>query len=84
MDKEMPQYWASFVDELQRGVIMLDKDQARIGIWTYEYGDSQDTLIRQPPISPEMYYFGVYLTKRNNRWEVTGAFVERERLDLTE
>jgi hypothetical protein len=83
-ETEKPEFWHAFVQELQRGAIFLDRSPPAIGIWKFQPENNKAVLIRQPPPSPEMLYFGLNLTKQDNKWTVTSDFLERERLDIHE
>jgi hypothetical protein len=81
-EEKKPEFWDVFVAELRRGAIFPDGDYVGVGIWKYEIKDNRIALVRQPPVSPEMIYFGVYLVKENSRWKVVEDFEERERLSV--
>lgn len=75
---------STFVPELARGAIRADSQGARIGIWRLEERDGQTVLVRHPPVSPVMRYFGVVLQKHEGRWMVKDEFQEVERTDVRE
>jgi hypothetical protein len=77
-----PEFWRSFVAELKRGAINKLNDSLAIGIWQLQSANNGIALVRQPPISPEMHYFGINLAKQNGKWTVLSQFHEKERLDL--
>jgi hypothetical protein len=83
-EDKKPEFWRAFVEELRRGAIHFGKDFVGIGVWKYEITEQGAALVRQPPVSSEMHYFGANLVTRNNAWAVTGHFHEKEILDLRE
>jgi hypothetical protein len=83
-ESKKPEFWSSFVQELRRGAIFLERSGPAIGIWKYQVTDGRPALIREPPISSQMHYFGLNLSKQDNKWTVIGDFHEREKLDLRE
>jgi hypothetical protein len=76
------EFQTTFVPELERGAIVANGKDARIGIWAFEESDGQFLLIRQPPISQTMRYFGLVLKRKQNDWNVESDFQEIEKLDL--
>ncbi len=71
----------TFIAELKRGAIFLEETPS-VGIWGVKHRAGKLALVRQPPVSKEMIYFGVYLVKKQGGWVVTGDFEEREQLDF--
>jgi hypothetical protein len=72
----------AFVAELERGALFLDEDHTAIGSWAIRSEGDQIVLVRQPPLSSEMLYYGLYLRKTKQQWRVVGDFNEREQLDF--
>ena len=73
---------SSFIAELKRAAIFSDDGAVSIGNWKVRQKGDQADLVRQPPMSSEMHFFGLHLVKKQVGWTVTGDFEERERLDL--
>ncbi len=72
----------AFIAELKRAAIFSDDGAVSIGIWKVRQRGDQADLVRQPPMSSEMHFFGLHLVKRQVGWTVTGDFEERERVGL--
>lgn len=75
------QFRSAFIAELRRGVIRADKTIARIGIWVIQEREKKLELVRQPPPSEVMYYFGLHLRRLEHGWFIEGDFEERETTD---
>jgi hypothetical protein len=74
----------TFVAELRRGAPDIASDVARIGIWILERKSGELALVRQPPVSREMRYFGLWLERKDGRWRAKDDFQEIEKLQLDE
>lgn len=80
---EKPENWEGFIAELERGAIFLAGEARRgrppaIGIWHFVEAEGRPALVRQPPVPKEfpalMFYFGVYVTREDGTWRVTGEY----------
>lgn len=78
------EFRTTFIPELERGAIITAPKGVRIGIWVFEQHADRFALIRQPPVSPIMRYFGLILKRKDHRWIVESDFQEIEKLDLQE
>jgi hypothetical protein len=76
------EFRTAFVGELKRGVARVDSRTARIGVWVLEEREGKLVLMRQPPPSEVMYYFGLHLQRAEEGWSVEGDFVERDTTDI--
>ncbi len=81
---EKPENWEGFTAELERGAIFLagenyDGSPPAIGIWHFVDAEGdRPALVRQPPVPEKfpalMFYFGVYVTREDGTWRVTGEY----------
>lgn len=80
---EKPEHWEGFAAELERDAIFLagelyEGSPPAIGVWHLEDAEGRPALVRQPPVPEKfpalMFYFGVYLTRQDGTWRVTGEY----------
>lgn len=71
---------AIFCEELRSGAMLIDETGSEVGNWVFQKRGTRLLLVRDPPVSSEMRYFGIILNKRNDKWTVEGDFQEIEKL----
>lgn len=59
---------AAFVEELRRDAVMLSDGRPRIGFWNAEIHEGELVLVRTPPLSPLMYYWGLIFEEHDGEW----------------
>jgi hypothetical protein len=75
------EFAGAFVPELERGAIMFDGGVPRVGLWIVEDQGDKVTLVRQPPLSPVMMYFGVVFGRSGDEWVVEREIERTDYMD---
>lgn len=69
------------VAELKDSNAWVDPDGvARLGIWKMEDRKGRLALVRHPPVSENMIYYGVFLTRTDKAWRVKDGWYEIRRM----